>query len=157
MNIIPFRPSEKYMMIQLAPFFLLIAISLLSSWLWHSFLLDLTGLLLIFVTAWQMTIYCSELYILTARGLIICRGVLDKHIYWRSFQDFSQMRREQPGLIGHFDLFHLRLGLTGAPAERITLYGVDAHVLHGVLAELSQELNEQLTFMESHEWVPKTV
>lgn len=157
MNIIPFRPSEKYLMIQLAPYLLLIFTCLGLSLLWQCFLLDILAFLLIFAAAWQIIGYASELYIVTSRGLIVCRGVLDKHIYWRPFQDFGGMQREQPGLLSRLDLFNLRLGLTGPPAERLTLYGVAGQVLYRVLTELSQELDEQLAFMESHEWVPKTV
>lgn len=156
MNIIPFRPSEKYLMIQLAPYYLLIMLCLSFSWLWRSLILDLSALLLVLATVWQMAAYASELYILTPRGFIICRGVFDKHIYYRSLSEFAGMQRLQPGLLRRFDLFNLRLGLSGPPAERLTLYGVDGKVLYSVASQLSQELDEQLAFMESHEWVPKT-
>lgn len=144
------------MMIQLAPYFLLTAACLGLSWLWHSLLLDLSALLLILTTVWQMAVHASELYILTPRGFIICRGIFDKHIYYRSLGDFARMQREQPGLLSRFDLFNLRLGLSGPPAERLTLYGIDGSVLYSVAAQLSQELDEQLAYMETHEWVPKT-
>lgn len=155
MNIIPFRPSEKYLMIQLAPYLLLSAACLSLSWLWHSLLMDLGALLLILIIAWQTTLHASELYILTPRGLVICRGIFDKHIYIRNLGDFTRMQRVQPGLLRRFDLFNLQLGLSGPPAERLTLYGIDGSVLYSVASLLSQELDQQIAFMDTHEWVPK--
>lgn len=156
MKMIPFRPSEKYLFLQLAPHLLILVLSFFYS-LHNLNLPVLFGqLLLIVYTIIKALHYASVMYFLTPQGIILSKGLLDKHIYWRDLSVFCRLQRERPGLTKHLKVSHLRLGLSGPPAERLTIYGIDDAVLYQVLSQLEQELQCRLDILGRFDFVPKT-
>jgi len=156
MKMIPFRPAERYMLLQLAQYFLILVLSELICFRSLCPTALLAQFALIVLIALKALRFASVMYFLTPDGLIISKGLWDKHIYWRDISVFCRLQRDQPGLCRRLHLSHLRLGLSGPPAERITLYGVDDRALYEVITERENELNHRLDFFERFDWVPKS-
>ena len=149
MVLITFQHSIKYIYAQLAPYVLLTAAAGYLAFglnpLWFMVYLFM-GL----VMAWRFIELTCTTYLFTHDMLIVTHGVIFKQIDCRALWQLKGIEVRRNRLLGWLHISHIRCGLEGPPADRITIIGVDDGTMLKVLDQLSEGIRFNTELWRKH-------